>query len=124
MVQKGDAALRAGCKLVCARAGDLVLWDSRTIHCNTPGQEEEASPQKCSNEPELLRLASYVCMTPASWAADDVLAQRKEAYVKNMCTDHWPHFYAGGSPAPEWVPDRSWSDTAADKKHLIVGASN
>jgi len=22
--------------LVCAEAGDLVLWDSRTIHCNTP----------------------------------------------------------------------------------------
>lgn len=23
--------------LVCAKAGDLLLWDSRTIHCNTPG---------------------------------------------------------------------------------------
>jgi hypothetical protein len=22
--------------LVCAKAGDLILWDSRTIHCNTP----------------------------------------------------------------------------------------
>jgi hypothetical protein len=22
--------------LVCARGGDLVLWDSRTVHCNTP----------------------------------------------------------------------------------------
>lgn len=22
--------------LVCAEAGDLILWDSRTIHCNTP----------------------------------------------------------------------------------------
>jgi hypothetical protein len=22
--------------LVCAKAGDLIVWDSRTIHCNTP----------------------------------------------------------------------------------------
>ena len=22
--------------LVCAKAGDLILWDSRCIHCNTP----------------------------------------------------------------------------------------
>lgn len=22
--------------LICAQAGDLILWDSRTIHCNTP----------------------------------------------------------------------------------------
>eukprot|EP00601_Ochromonadales_sp_CCMP2298_P020096 CAMPEP_0173305026 /NCGR_PEP_ID=MMETSP1143-20121109/19764_1 /TAXON_ID=483371 /ORGANISM="non described non described, Strain CCMP2298" /LENGTH=400 /DNA_ID=CAMNT_0014245897 /DNA_START=16 /DNA_END=1214 /DNA_ORIENTATION=+ len=22
--------------LVCARAGDLILWDSRTVHCNSP----------------------------------------------------------------------------------------
>jgi len=22
--------------LVCAKAGDIILWDSRTIHCNTP----------------------------------------------------------------------------------------
>ena len=22
--------------LVCARAGDLIVWDSRTVHCNTP----------------------------------------------------------------------------------------
>ncbi len=22
--------------LVCAKAGDLILWDSRTVHCNTP----------------------------------------------------------------------------------------
>jgi len=23
--------------LVCTKAGDLILWDSRTIHCNCPG---------------------------------------------------------------------------------------
>lgn len=26
--------------LVCAKAGDLILWDSRTVHCNTPALAE------------------------------------------------------------------------------------
>ena len=32
-----DVSLSQGALLVCARAGDLVIWDSRTIHCNAPG---------------------------------------------------------------------------------------
>jgi hypothetical protein len=31
-----DEVFEAGARLVCAKAGDLILWDSRTIHCNTP----------------------------------------------------------------------------------------
>ena len=32
-----DPLLSNGALLVCARAGDLILWDSRTVHCNAPG---------------------------------------------------------------------------------------
>jgi ectoine hydroxylase-related dioxygenase (phytanoyl-CoA dioxygenase family) len=36
-VPKNDPVLSsAQAVLVCCRAGDLVLWDSRTVHCNTP----------------------------------------------------------------------------------------
>ena len=35
-VRKGDAILKNGGKLVCCKAGDLIVWDSRTVHCNTP----------------------------------------------------------------------------------------
>merc|ERR1712154_110905 len=28
--------MRARKLLICCKAGDLVLWDSRTIHCNSP----------------------------------------------------------------------------------------
>ena len=28
--------------LICAKAGDLLLWDSRTIHCNTPALTSKA----------------------------------------------------------------------------------
>mmetsp|Transcript_58271 Transcript_58271/g.103564 ORF Transcript_58271/g.103564 Transcript_58271/m.103564 type:complete len:612 (-) Transcript_58271:115-1950(-) len=31
---EGDTAIHP--RLVCAKAGDLVLWDSRCIHCNVP----------------------------------------------------------------------------------------
>lgn len=32
----GDQVLAGGASLVCAEAGDMIVWDSRTIHCNTP----------------------------------------------------------------------------------------
>ncbi len=34
--------------LVCCKAGDLVLWDSRTVHCNTPAlvAPREPRPEK------------------------------------------------------------------------------
>eukprot|EP01128_Nolandella_sp_AFSM9_P011892 TRINITY_DN8794_c0_g1_i1.p1 TRINITY_DN8794_c0_g1~~TRINITY_DN8794_c0_g1_i1.p1 ORF type:complete len:281 (+),score=41.97 TRINITY_DN8794_c0_g1_i1:2-844(+) len=35
---------------VCAQAGDFVLWDSRTIHCNAPATTERPLPKS----PELL----------------------------------------------------------------------
>lgn len=36
-VQRDDPVLQTEqAVLVCARAGDLILWDSRTVHCNTP----------------------------------------------------------------------------------------
>merc|ERR1719316_1926134 len=39
-VQQGDPVFDLGGKLVCAKAGDLLLWDSRCVHCNTPGVTE------------------------------------------------------------------------------------
>ena len=41
-------------------AGDLLLWDSRTIHCSAPGLKDPESSL------ELLRAASLVCMMPRS----------------------------------------------------------
>lgn len=36
-IPKDDAVLRSEqAVLICAKAGELILWDSRTVHCNTP----------------------------------------------------------------------------------------
>ena len=86
--------------LLQARAGDLILWDSRLIHggkvgtmpccdfANTTAQEAESSPG-------LARLAVPVCMTPraalAPRLAEAVLTRREQAYVQGWTTTHWPH---------------------------------
>jgi len=86
--------------LICAEAGDLVVWDSRTIHCNTPAdlslvarslQERPHDAQDNDSDRELLRIAGYVCMTPRSWCDEAVLQSRLACYATHTPTSHWPH---------------------------------
>jgi len=35
-IPEDDGMLRDGALLICAQPGDLILWDSRTVHCNAP----------------------------------------------------------------------------------------
>lgn len=116
-----DPVLSEGANLVCAQAGDLVLWDSRTVHCNTPAlaaltghvQKGEGQPLRAVDEPvtvdpdagktttsdpewELIRQVGYVCMTPARFASNLVLLQRQDAFVHSVSTSHWPHKFVMG----------------------------
>ena len=68
-------------------AGDLMLWDSRTVHCSSPGIEPAAADQ--SVQPSLIRAASLVCMMPKSSAPEDVLAQRRAAVATRTSTTNW-----------------------------------
>eukprot|EP00929_Paragymnodinium_shiwhaense_P002828 TRINITY_DN10313_c0_g1_i1.p1 TRINITY_DN10313_c0_g1~~TRINITY_DN10313_c0_g1_i1.p1 ORF type:complete len:397 (-),score=69.87 TRINITY_DN10313_c0_g1_i1:322-1512(-) len=132
----GDDSLAVGGQLIMAQAGDLILWDSRTIHCNTPslkacsegenvpgeGGEElpgaAASPDGQS-QPELLRQVAYVCMTPAAWASQEVLRRRQEAYVQNTSTSHWPHKFVSGGSAPPDTPPNDPTCISAEQRLLI-----
>lgn len=97
--------------LICAQAGDLILWDSRTIHCNTPAltapeyimnhrdvqQEESTTPTAAMNESdnnetnnEIIRLVAYVCMLPKSHATTRCLEQRRLGFTRRVNTSHWP----------------------------------
>merc|ERR1711879_414456 len=73
-------------RLVSCRARDLVLWDSRCVHCNMPAVTTPTSP--CD---ELLRIVVYVCMTPKAWATDEVLKMRRQGYEVHLTSSHWPH---------------------------------
>eukprot|EP00038_Savillea_parva_P005875 m.160412 g.160412 ORF g.160412 m.160412 type:complete len:466 (+) comp11945_c0_seq1:190-1587(+) len=94
-----DPVLAQGsARLVCARAGDLVLWDSRTVHCSSPGVVDtpEETPRVTAGPlapVELLRICGYVCMTPARWASASVRSARREAFETKCGTSHWPHTF-------------------------------
>lgn len=76
-------------KLVQAKAGDFIIWDSRTVHADTPALRHPQTP-----EDRLLRAVAYVAMAPASWASEAVRDYRRSSYERRQCTrtGHMPHF--------------------------------
>ncbi|PYH91873.1 hypothetical protein BO71DRAFT_401033 [Aspergillus ellipticus CBS 707.79] len=69
-----------GCKWVkiCAQPGDLLLWDSRTIHYG-------AAPSSTND-----RFAAYVCYKPSSSISGEDRKQRLEAFASRKNTTHDP----------------------------------
>mmetsp|Transcript_14064 Transcript_14064/g.16018 ORF Transcript_14064/g.16018 Transcript_14064/m.16018 type:complete len:144 (-) Transcript_14064:210-641(-) len=65
-------------QLVTAPAGSLILWDSRTIHCNSPSL---ITPE--TSVDDMLRMVGYVCMTPQKLASVRTLQMRSE--VSLLC---------------------------------------
>lgn len=70
--------------------GDLVLWDSRTIHF---GREPDADSQT-------VRTVVYACYTPAAWATEKELKDKQEAFWNYRNTTHWPHVNIWSDYAP------------------------
>ncbi|CAF1296028.1 unnamed protein product [Rotaria sordida] len=78
-------------KLVHCRAGDLVLWDSRLIHCNSPATTIE---ERQNDQPiDLLRIVAYVNMSPTIFVhgqtLDEFREKRKEMVQNNCTLTHW-----------------------------------
>lgn len=66
-----------------AKAGSLVLWDSRTIH---QGMEPLRGREK-----QNIRCVPYICMTPASFASPNQLKKRIKYFKDKRTCNHWPH---------------------------------
>lgn len=109
--------------LVCAEPGDLLLWDSRTVHCNTPAlaADEDESPASAASleERELLRLAAYVCMTPGILATPEVAKARQGLFQRNCTTTHWPHELAVSGGSLPNQPDRDPTAISQQQRDLI-----
>mmetsp|Transcript_67298 Transcript_67298/g.156234 ORF Transcript_67298/g.156234 Transcript_67298/m.156234 type:complete len:381 (+) Transcript_67298:63-1205(+) len=73
-------------RLVSCQPGDLLLWDSRTVHANSPAPRQPTTPAG-----QLLREVAYVCMTPKCWASLDARRRRRTAYEQGVTCAHWPH---------------------------------
>lgn len=65
------------------KAGDLVIWDSRTFHQNTCGNSS------CCEE----RLVQYLCYLPKDDEKNDIKQrnQRRKYFEKLRTTSHWPY---------------------------------
>ena len=102
-LRQDDELIGTG-QLLIADPGDLILWDSRTIHGGYIGKGP------LPKEDRLLRLSMTVTMTPFSkWDKEknaNLLEKRMWAVNKGCTTTHWPFEYnshsgwAGGNYKP------------------------
>ncbi|KAG8466152.1 hypothetical protein KFE25_001908 [Diacronema lutheri] len=118
-------------RLIRCRAGDAVVWDSRTVHCNTPpltrevpwrptverqsgmargsfGPDGSALPSPPlephpPNFPDFLRVVAYVSMAPRARATPAVLLARRRAVLNAQACTHWP-FEATCVPPDDELP--------------------
>ena len=77
--------------LVECKAGDLILWDSRTAHGGKINQPTEEYKAKHSNE--LVRLAMTVTMQPRKENGQMMRERRLAAFKKQIGLTHWPNEY-------------------------------
>lgn len=80
---------------ICAKKGDLVLWDSRLPHCNSKAQANRPFPR--------WRVVTYVCQMPAPADAAlraKIAADKQTKFLKRRVTPHWPLATTAGFP--EW----------------------
>lgn len=66
---------------VLAEPGDLILWDSRTIHWG--GEPTEKS--------DTIRTVIYAAYAPAKLASKEALAEKRRVFDNYGATTHWPH---------------------------------
>ncbi|MEM7019692.1 MAG: phytanoyl-CoA dioxygenase family protein [Pseudomonadota bacterium] len=100
---KDDPLLSETNPIMChMEAGDLLLWDSRTIHCSAPGLERPADSHS------LLRAASLICMMPKAKSNPKVLEARKAAVATRTSTTNWSDRFINADEFPQILdaPDR------------------
>jgi len=112
-----------GASLVHARAGDLLLWDSRTVHASAPASVTAPLPREYGGSLRLSRAAAFVCMVPAQehlCASPALAQQRAQAAMHWVTTTHWPQDSRGVSQGTQ----PPWEDLAhlsPDARALVLG---
>ena len=90
-----DPKLTSETAVMChMEPGDMLLWDSRTIHCSNSGSELE----KDTNS--LIRAAALICMMPKHLTSEDVLEKRREAVEKLISTTNWTNGFRNADEFP------------------------
>jgi len=114
-VPEGDPLFGRAAVMAHLAVGDLLIWDSRTLHCNRSGLPEptllcedpalgsRATPRQLpAASCRLLRAAAFVCMVPWSRASRSVLGQRRLAVQEGLTTAHRPHVFQSTLDYDHW----------------------
>lgn len=83
-LNRGDP-LEQHATLLLAEAGDLVLWDSRTVHGGRVGEGQDRPWN------QLARMSVTVAMTPRRLANEAVLERRRRGFEAGESFNHCPH---------------------------------
>eukprot|EP01118_Nematostelium_gracile_P010113 TRINITY_DN3459_c0_g1_i1.p1 TRINITY_DN3459_c0_g1~~TRINITY_DN3459_c0_g1_i1.p1 ORF type:complete len:343 (-),score=77.07 TRINITY_DN3459_c0_g1_i1:85-1113(-) len=83
--------------LVSVPAGSMVIWDSRTVHCNSPFLSKEPKSRD-----DIIRMVVYICMLPKEGVDEQVLEKRRNAVKEAITSSHWPS---------KWQPKKSSRST-------------
>lgn len=95
-----DPQLQDSPPIMChMEPGDMMLWDSRTAHCSSPGSGP--IPPTNPEAPALLRAASLVCMMPKSVSNDKVIAKRRNAIAARISTTNWSDRWINADEFPQ-----------------------
>ena len=82
---------------VQANPGDLILWDSRTVHWG--GEPTEKS--------DVIRTVVYASYSPAKLATREALEEKKRVFELHGATTHWAHDNIFLRPMIAHLPDGS-----------------
>jgi ectoine hydroxylase-related dioxygenase (phytanoyl-CoA dioxygenase family) len=96
---------------VCAELGDLILWDSRTIHYGADATEAGKH----------IRTAIYATYMPACLAKEEQLEKKRKVFDEFGSTSHWPyeHIEPGAQKAKPLLPDGSIDPRAERRKEPL-----
>jgi hypothetical protein len=92
-----DPFLRGTPPVMChMEAGDMLLWDSRTIHCSSGSLETPSSAKA-----ELMRAISLLCMMPRRLTPPEVLEKRRKAVERVISTTNWTDRFINADRFPQ-----------------------
>ena len=80
--------------------GDMLLWDSRTIHCSSPSMEEP------DTEAKLMRCVNLICMMPRRLTPEHVIERRKQAPLLVNSTTNWTDRWINADEFPQLTVHR------------------
>ena len=85
-------------KVLSVKAGDLVIWDSRTFHQNQYGKPDSEE-----------RLVQYVCYLPKNNPKNSKAMQKKREkyFLERRTTSHWPYPINVNGLQPQTYGDES-----------------